>query len=160
MTKRPASRRLLSAVGTLAVSAATMLAGGGAASAAPASASATVGIQDATLGRTCVGPALNRKLAFTITSTTGVPAGSTWKFTVSITSWMGLQVSSDSSYVPSASGTTQQVDLSAPSGIPAGVTVTLTPTNYLVPVSGSNTLTLSGYGGSTSVSLNNSNRPC
>lgn len=160
ITTGQAKRRLLSLAGTLAVSAATVLCGGGAATAAPAAETASVGIQDATLGQTCTGPSYNRKFAFTITSTTGVPAGSTWKFTVSKPSYQGLQVSSDSAYVPSATGTTQVVNLSAPSGIPAGTTVTLTPTNYLVPTSGYNSLTLSGYGGSTSVAMNWYSRPC
>ncbi|MEV8534156.1 hypothetical protein [Streptomyces sp. NPDC051211] len=158
MPKTPrAASRALSAAGALALSAATLLGGAGAATAAPAP-----GPERATaagLGWTCVGPAWNRKLAFTVAST-GVPAGSTWKFTVSKTSWAGLQVSSDSAHVPSASGTTQVVNLSAPGGIPAGVTVHLQPANYFVPASGSNTLTLSGYGGSVSVGVSASNRPC
>ncbi|MEU6883568.1 hypothetical protein [Streptomyces sp. NPDC046712] len=160
ITTGRANRRLLSVAGMLAVSAATLLSSGGAANAAPTAETASVGIQDATLGQTCVGPSYNRKFAFTITSTTGVPAGSTWKVTVSKPGYQGLQVGSDSGYVPGATGTTQVVNLSAPSGIPAGTTVTLTPTYYLIPTSGYNSLTLSGYGGSTSVAMNWYNRPC
>lgn len=159
-TTRRSGRRLLSVAGTLALSATALLAGGGAAGAATESGTASVGIQSATLGWTCTGPSYNRKFAFTVNSTTGVPAGSTWKLTVSKASYQGLQVNSDSAYVPSASGSTVQVDLSAPGGIPAGTTVTLQPLYYLIPTSGYNTLTLSGYGGSVSYAMSTSNRPC
>ncbi|MFD7259462.1 hypothetical protein [Streptomyces sp. NPDC059874] len=151
--------RLLSAAGALALSAATLLCGSGAAGAAETAETSSTSVQSATLGWTCIGPSYNRKLAFTVAST-GVPAGSTWTFSVSRTSYQGLQVFSDSGYVPSASGTAQSVNLSAPSGIPAGVTVTLQPVYYLLPTSGYNTLTLSGHGGSVSVAVSASNRPC
>ncbi|MFF1506654.1 hypothetical protein [Streptomyces sp. NPDC058326] len=159
-TTRRSGRRFLSVAGTLALSVTALLAGGGAAGAATDSATASVGIQDATLGWTCVGPSYNRKFAFTVNSTTGVPAGSTWRFTVSKAGYQGLQVLSDSAYVPSASGSTVQVNLSAPSGVPAATTVTLQPVYYLVPTSGYNTLTLSGYGGSVSYAMSTGNRPC
>lgn len=151
--------RLLSAAGALALSAATLLGAGGTAGAAQTAETGSTSIQSATLGWTCVGPSYNRKLAFTIAST-GIPAGSTWTFSVSRNSYQGLQVFSDSGYVPSASGTTQSVNLSAPSGVPAGVTVTLEPVYYLLPTSGYNTLTLSGHGGSVSVAVSASNRLC
>ncbi|MEI7033177.1 hypothetical protein [Streptomyces pratensis] len=153
-------RGLLSVAGALALSATALLAGGGAAGAATGSGTASVGARSATLGWTCTGPSYNRAFTFTVNSTTGVPAGSTWKFTVTRTSSYGLKVTSASAYVPSASGSTAQVNLSAPGGVPAGTTVALRPTNYLVPTSGYNTLTLSGYGGSVSYAMSTGNPPC
>jgi len=112
------------------------------------------------LAQTCTGP-FATTFAFTINTIDAVPAGETWSVTASLSaSPRNLTVSSSSSFVQGISAGPTRVNLTTPTGIPAGTTVTLTPSNYLVPTSGSNRLELAGYGGSTAASFSTSNRPC
>lgn len=126
-----------------ACAAAMMLVSAGVAHSAPATA---IGARSAVLGTTCEGT-FGGVEKFTIISTGGIPAGSTWTVGTSRNpSPYTFKAAPDSALVQATQNGQSSVKLKALAAIPDGTVVKVTPTNFYTD----SVLTISGYGGSIS----------
>lgn len=90
---------------------------------------------------------------FTIIADGPIPQGSTWRIHSGTNPGTNLQmeVGVDSPLIQSTTVDRQTVDLRAQVQLNSGTVVTIEPYYYVIPNPGSTTLTLSGYGGSHTV---------
>ncbi|MBE1470634.1 hypothetical protein [Kibdelosporangium phytohabitans] len=121
---------------------------------------ANAGPRAAVLGHVCEGP-VGSTMKFSIVANGSIPAGSTWTVaTTKIYPPYQFNATSDSGLLQSTRLSDKSIQFTASATLANGTVVKITPSNFFVASTGSTNVSISGYGGSHSVTYSATQDPC